>query len=80
MGLLSWLVVGLLVGLTASKLMPGRGSWLPTLVLATIGALVGGYVSVYFNWGTLASLHPRALLLALAGALLLTAVARVLRR
>ncbi|MGD8106893.1 GlsB/YeaQ/YmgE family stress response membrane protein [Pantoea sp. FN0302] len=80
MGLLSWLVVGLLVGLTASKLMSGRGSWLPTLVLATIGALVGGYVSVYFNWGTLASLHPRALLLALTGALLLTAVARVIRR
>lgn len=80
MGLLSWLVIGLLVGLVAGKLLPGRGSWLPTLILATIGALVGGYISVYFNWGTLASLHPRALLLALAGALLLVAVARVIRR
>lgn len=80
MGLLSWLVVGLLVGVAAGKLMPGRGSWLPTLILATIGALVGGYVSVYFNWGTLASLHPRALWLALAGALLLAAVSRVIRR
>ena len=80
MGLLSWLAVGLLVGLAAGRLMPGRGSGLPTLILAAIGALVGGYVSVYFNWGTLASLHPRALLLALAGALLLAAVARVIRR
>ena len=80
MGLLSWLLVGLLVGLTAGKVMPGRHSWLPTLVLALIGALVGGYISVYFNWGTLASLHPRALLLALAGALLLVAITRLIRR
>lgn len=80
MGLLSWLLVGLLVGLAAGKFMPGRDSWLPTLILALIGALVGGYISVYFNWGTLASLHSRALLLALAGALLLVAVARIIRR
>lgn len=80
MGLLSWLLIGLLVGLAAGKFLAVRGGWLPTLVLALIGALVGGYVSVYFNWGTLASLHPRALLSALAGALLLVAVTRIIRR
>ena len=80
MGLLSWLLVGLAVGLFASKFLAVRNGRLPMLILAIIGALVGGYISVYFNWGTLASLHPRALLLALAGALLLVAVTRVIRR
>ncbi|MFD1801600.1 hypothetical protein ACFSFZ_05210 [Mixta tenebrionis] len=80
MGLISWLITGVLVGLAAGKWPGGRGSWLPVLILAMIGALVGGYISVYFNWGTLASLHLRALLLALAGALLLVAVARIIRR
>ncbi|QHM70171.1 hypothetical protein [Mixta intestinalis] len=80
MGLLSWLLIGIAVGLAASKGFAGRGSWLPMLILAIIGALVGGYISVYFNWGTLASLHVRALLLALAGALLLVAIARIIRR
>ncbi|AUX92683.1 GlsB/YeaQ/YmgE family stress response membrane protein [Mixta gaviniae] len=79
MGLLSWLVIGVLVGLMAGKFLAVRGGWLPTLILATIGALVGGYISVYFNWGTLACLHPRALLLALAGALMLVGVARIIR-
>ena len=40
MGLLSWLVIGVLVGLIAGKFFAVRGGWLPTLILATIGALV----------------------------------------
>lgn len=68
MGLLSWLVIGVLVGLIAGKFFAVRGGWLPTLILATIGALVGGYISVYFNWGTLASLHPQEHIMSLESA------------
>ncbi|MCU5771978.1 GlsB/YeaQ/YmgE family stress response membrane protein [Erwiniaceae bacterium BAC15a-03b] len=80
MGLLSWIVIGLIAGLLVRKFFPGRqGGSIPTLVLALVGALVGGYISSYFSWGTLATIEPRALLLALLGALVMLLVAKILR-
>lgn len=80
MGLLSWIVTGAAAGAVARYFLPGRpGGFVAVLVLAVIGALIGGYISSYFNWGTLAVIHPRALGLALVGALLMILVARKLR-
>lgn len=80
MGLLTWLITGLLMGLLACRLWPGRRvRLLACLLLAAIGALVGGYISVWFGGGTLADLHPRTLLLALTGALLMLVVVYKLR-
>ncbi|MBD8164289.1 GlsB/YeaQ/YmgE family stress response membrane protein [Erwinia persicina] len=80
MGLISWLVIGLLVGFVSRYFFPGRpGGLMPTLVLAAVGALTGGYISTYINYGTLSTLDPRALLIALAGALVMIAVIKILR-
>lgn len=80
MGLLSWIIIGLLVGFCTRRFFPGRpGGLVPTLVLATIGALIGGYVGAFFNYGTLAEIEPRAMLIALAGSLLMVLVVRKLR-
>ncbi|MEM6050603.1 hypothetical protein AAH450_08465 [Erwinia sp. P7711] len=80
MGLLSWIIIGLLTGFLTRRFFPGRpGGLIPTLILATIGALIGGYVSVFFNYGTLADLEPRAMLIALAGALVMVLLVKKLR-
>ncbi|MTD27074.1 GlsB/YeaQ/YmgE family stress response membrane protein [Erwinia sorbitola] len=80
MGLISWLIIGLLVGFIARYFFPGRpGGLVPALVLAAVGALIGGYISTYINYGTLATIDPRAMLIALAGALLMTVVVKILR-
>ncbi|AXU96109.1 MAG TPA: hypothetical protein DD850_12575 [Erwinia persicina] len=80
MGLISWLVIGLMVGFVFRYFFPGRpGGGVPTLVLAAVGALIGGYISTYINYGTLSTLDPRALLIALAGALIMIAVIKILR-
>ncbi|KOC89951.1 GlsB/YeaQ/YmgE family stress response membrane protein [Winslowiella iniecta] len=80
MGIVSWIIIGLLVGFVARKFFPGRpGGLIPTLVLAMIGGLIGGYISSYFNWGSLTLLHPRALLFALLGSLLMLLVVKKLR-
>ena len=44
--LLSWMVCGLIVGLTARFLLPGRQSigLLMTMVLGIVGAVVGGFL------------------------------------
>ena len=49
---ISWILCGLVVGLLARFLMPGRQSMsVPmTVVLGIVGALVGGFLSSLF-WG-----------------------------
>lgn len=80
MGLFCWVVVGLLVGFFARRLFPGRpGGLSATLVLSVIGALIGGYIANYFNYGTLMLLDPLSLLFALAGSLAMVLVVKCLR-
>jgi uncharacterized membrane protein YeaQ/YmgE (transglycosylase-associated protein family) len=46
MGILGWIVFGLVVGAIAKLLMPGRdpGGIIVTMVLGIVGALLGGFV------------------------------------
>jgi uncharacterized membrane protein YeaQ/YmgE (transglycosylase-associated protein family) len=73
-GIISWLLFGLLAGLVARAVTPGRHSigCLPTLAVGLVGALVGGLVGdvvlghrVHFGW----DLGP--FLLAVLGAVVL---------
>jgi uncharacterized membrane protein YeaQ/YmgE (transglycosylase-associated protein family) len=45
MGILSWILFGLVVGIIAKLLMPGRdpGGFIVTILLGIAGALVGGF-------------------------------------
>lgn len=80
MGLLSWIIIGLLVGIVVRRYFSARpGGRAATLVLTTIGALIGGYIGSYFDYGSLALLDPRSGLIALAGALTMAVVIRILR-
>ena len=46
MGIISWLVFGLVAGVVAKLLMPGRdpGGCIITMLLGVAGAFVGGFV------------------------------------
>ena len=46
MGILGWILFGLVVGIVAKFIMPGRdpGGILMTIVLGIVGALLGGYI------------------------------------
>lgn len=46
MGILGWIVFGLIVGAIAKLLMPGRdpGGIIVTMVLGIVGALLGGFL------------------------------------
>ena len=74
MGIVSWLIFGLLAGFVARAVTPGRHSigCLPTLAVGLVGALVGGLIGdvvlghkVHFGW----DLGP--FLLAVLGAVVL---------
>jgi uncharacterized membrane protein YeaQ/YmgE (transglycosylase-associated protein family) len=51
MGIIAWIVVGLIGGLIAKMLMPGNdpGGLIVTILLGIAGAIVGGFVAVALN-------------------------------
>ena len=54
MGILGFLILGLIAGAIAKAILPGRqgGGWVMTLVLGVVGAILGGWIgSLIFGGG-----------------------------
>jgi uncharacterized membrane protein YeaQ/YmgE (transglycosylase-associated protein family) len=52
MGILAWILFGLVVGIIAKLLMPGRdpGGFIITILLGIAGALLGGFLGRAMGW------------------------------
>jgi uncharacterized membrane protein YeaQ/YmgE (transglycosylase-associated protein family) len=76
MGILSWIVLGLIAGMLAKLIMPGkqRGGCLLTTILGIVGALLGGFIGSQLGWGEIDQFSLRTLGLAVLGSLLLLIV------
>jgi uncharacterized membrane protein YeaQ/YmgE (transglycosylase-associated protein family) len=72
MGILAWLILGLVVGVLAKFLMPGPdgGGLVLTIVLGIVGAFVGGFLGSAIGLGTVTGFDPRSLIVATGGAVL----------
>ena len=72
MGILSWLLMGLIAGVLAKFILPGKGpsGWVLTIVLGIVGAVVGGLIGQALNWGTVNDFHPGSIALAVGGSVL----------
>jgi len=73
MGILGWLILGLIAGAIAKAILPGRqgGGWVITLVLGVVGAILGGWIgSVIFGGGLGDFFDLRTWLLAILGAVI----------
>ncbi len=73
MGIIAFLVIGLLAGLIARALMPGNQSMglITTTLLGIAGSFVGGFIaSLFRSDGRVFDLHPTGLLFSVLGALL----------
>ena len=77
MGILSWIVFGLVVGIIAKLLMPGRdpGCFIVTILLGIAGALLGGFVGRAM--GFYGPNEPAGWLMSIGGAILLLVIYRV---
>ena len=79
MGIIAWIVLGLLAGLLARALLPGDDSigMIATTLIGVLGALVGGFLAELLGFGGLGSFFElRTWIIAVAGAALLLAIAR----
>ncbi|AJR00217.1 GlsB/YeaQ/YmgE family stress response membrane protein [Hafnia alvei] len=81
MGIISWIILGLIVGILAKWFMPGKdgGSFFMTVILGIAGALVGGYISAFFGLGTVTGFNIGSLIISILGAMLLLFIYRKLK-
>ena len=79
MGILSWIILGLLAGALAKFIMPGKdpGGCLITMVLGIIGAFVVGFIGTRLGWGDVQQFDLRGLGLAILGALIVLLIYRM---
>ena len=75
MGILSWIVFGLIAGVVAKYVMPGpdSGGIVMTILLGVAGAVVGGFIGTQLGYGSVSGFDVRSLLIAVGGALVLLA-------
>lgn len=73
MGILSWIVMGLIVGALAKWIMPGKdpGGLVVTGLLGIAGAFVGGFIGSLLGLGSFTGFNLGSIVLATGGALLL---------
>jgi uncharacterized membrane protein YeaQ/YmgE (transglycosylase-associated protein family) len=72
MGIIAWIVLGLLAGAIAKAILPGTqgGGWIITLLLGVVGALLGGFLgSAIFGVGLQGFFDITTWLLAIGGAI-----------
>ncbi len=82
MGILAWIVLGLIAGALAKFIMPGRdpGGIIVTIVLGIVGALVGGFLGTLLGFGDISGFDFRSVVIAVIGAIVLLAIYRAVRR
>jgi uncharacterized membrane protein YeaQ/YmgE (transglycosylase-associated protein family) len=68
MGILSWIILGLIAGFIGSKIVDsqGQGFWL-NIALGIVGALVGGFIFNLFGAGGVSGLNLWSMIVAVAG-------------
>ena len=73
MGILSWILFGLIAGIFAKWIMPDRdpGGFIVTILVGIAGAVVGGFISTALGFGDISGFDLRSMIIAIGGALVL---------
>ncbi len=79
MGILTWIILGLIVGALAKWIMPGKdpGGIFVTIILGIAGAMIGGGVGAKLGLGAVTGFNLASIGLATGGALLLLIIYRL---
>lgn len=82
MGMLSWIVMGLIAGALAKWIMPGKdpGGIIVTILIGIAGAFIGGFIGTLIGLGSVSGFDLVSLVLAIGGALLLLYGYRLLKK
>jgi uncharacterized membrane protein YeaQ/YmgE (transglycosylase-associated protein family) len=78
MGILTWIIIGLIAGVLGKIIMPGDdpGGFIVTILLGVLGAFVGGFVVGLLGGSGVTGFNIWSILVATAGAVIVLAVYR----
>ena len=82
MGIISWIIFGLLAGLIAKFIMPGKdpGGVFITIALGIAGAVIGGFIATQLGYGRVDGFNFGSFIVAVIGSLILLFGYRMVRR
>ena len=82
MGILSWILLGLVAGALAKFFMPGKdpGGFFITIILGIIGAVLAGFIGSVVGFGKVESFDLWGIILATGGAILVLIIYRIVKK
>ena len=81
MGIISWIVVGLIAGWVAGLVMKGGGyGVIGDIVLGVIGAIVGGFLASTLLGVGLSGINITTIVIAIVGAVIVVFASRLIKR
>lgn len=82
MGIISWILLGLVAGALAKWIMPGKdpGGLIITILIGIAGAIVGGWVGSIVGIGSVSGFNIGSIATSVGGAVILLAVYRWVKR
>jgi uncharacterized membrane protein YeaQ/YmgE (transglycosylase-associated protein family) len=82
MGIISWILLGLVAGALAKFIMPGKdpGGIIVTILIGIIGAMLGGFLGSFIGLGRVESFDLGGIFIATAGSILLLVIHRFVRK
>jgi uncharacterized membrane protein YeaQ/YmgE (transglycosylase-associated protein family) len=82
MGIISWIIFGLIAGAIAKLIMPGDdpGGFIVTILLGVAGALIGGFIGTALGFGEVTGFNFGSFVIAIIGAFVLLLIYRMIKR
>jgi len=81
MSILAWIVLGLIAGFIASKIVNKSGEGvILDIVLGIVGAIIGGYIFSFFGASGVSGLNVYSLAVAVIGSVVLLVIYHAVRR
>lgn len=76
MGIISWILLGLVAGAIAKAIRPGRDpqGCIVTMIIGVVGAVIGGYLARFLGWDGVDGFNLYSLLIATVGAVIALAI------
>jgi uncharacterized membrane protein YeaQ/YmgE (transglycosylase-associated protein family) len=81
MSIIAWVVLGLVAGFIASKIVNKRGEgFFLDIILGVVGSVVGGWVFSFFGAAGVSGFNLHSLIVAVIGAVLVLVIYHAIRR
>ena len=83
MGIISWIIFGLIAGAVAKMILPGKdpGGFIMTIIIGIVGAVVGGLISDILGFGGVSpGFNLTSFIFAVVGSIVLLLAYRLVKR